>query len=207
MSFQSPSETEIIIIDDFFADPKRIRSAALALKYYRAPGNVAAAQSRTALFSRGVVDRFSKLVGSSITYDHKEANFGHFRLEVKSDRPRLLVHADHEDWAGLVHLSRPENIEGGTAFLTHKETGLTGPPTNAEAQMLGYEDAAAFDREVLLRDTLNPDAWQLSSLVPAVFNRLLLVRGSIYYHAPWGQFGDCFESGRLTQHFFFNIAK
>ncbi len=204
MTFRAPTIRDVIVVDSFYSSPETVRDTALRLRYYRAPGNVAAAQSRTPAFSRNVVNRFSELVACDVYFNHAEANFGHFRVELSSDQPRLLVHADREDWAALIHLSLPACIRGGTALLRHRATRLTGPPTDEEASSLGYANAADFDDRVLLRDTLDVHAWDMIGFVPARFNRLLLLRGSIFYHAPWGQFGDSFQTGRLTQHFFFN---
>ncbi|MEH2539196.1 DUF6445 family protein [Bradyrhizobium sp. AZCC 1699] len=206
MTTLPPTVRDVLVVDDFYSNAQAVRQLALRLEYFRADQSASAAcQTKQWFISPRLVEKFSELVGHEVIYDnYSGAAFGTFRLLREHDVGRMHVHADLHEWAGLVHLSLNENCRGGTGLFRHKETGLTGPPTDPEAKALGFRSAAAFEEEVLLHDTKVPSQWELTHFAAAKFNRLVLFRGSQFYHGYVNVFGKEREDARLTQNFFFN---
>lgn len=131
-----------------------------------------------------------------------EASFGEFRISLKSDLPRFksIFHADPYDISVVVNLRYPE-AKGeevqSTALYRHKQTGaIELPHSVAGARKFAW---------VINQDTLNRDAWEEIKSISFQDNTAFAYCPRIF-HAPADAFrGETFETGRLTQHFFFNI--
>jgi hypothetical protein len=199
-------EQKIIVLDGFYENPDAIRAWALSTGYksvgrYSFPGW----QSAKALHNETLMRRFAQIVGRPIQVDVDEFTFGGFRIVTRRTGQLTKVHADTAaDWAGLVYLTPDAPDDAGTGFFRHRSSGFERPPTDRQAQALGYADCADFTRAVVLRDSANPDAWELLEWVAPIYNRLILFRGCEFYHAPLGGAGDTVDTGRLSHNFFFN---
>ena len=196
---------DVIVVDNFYSEPQAIRKFALGVKYLRVPSyNVAAMQSVNAFFSDSTVKQIERCMGTRIYFNQQEAAFGKFRIMTKDDTARLHVHSDRHPWAGVLYLT-PDNLSrGGTGFFWHKESGFSGPPTNAEIATSSYIRSQEHFEEILVRDSLNLSCWEMFHLVPYKFNRLVLFRGSHFFHGTYKRFGCDAQTGRLTQNFFFS---
>lgn len=195
---------DLIVVDNFYRDAAAVRKIALSLPYVHVPTyNVAASQSIEAFASKGLVERFEKILGRRIYFDQEDAAFGKFRMMSKDATARLHIHNDRHAWAGIIYLTPDEHSRGGTGWFWHKETGFSGPPSpheiEASASVASQEE---FER-ILVRDSLDLERWEMFHFVPFKFNRVVLFRGSKHYHGTVKRFGESFQDGRLTQNFFF----
>jgi hypothetical protein len=197
---------QVIVVDDFFADPHRIRELALRTSYVDVrPLNYPGFQSVRSFASEALKEAFTSLTGEDLIIEPKRLTFGKFRIMLSTTGSRLQVHLDSAaDWTGLVYLNLPEQCRGGTGFYKHKETGLDRLPTIDEARRLGFNSSAEFDEKVIVPDTLKPGSWEQTMFVGMRFNRLVLFRGSELFHGHTVAWGDTIENGRLTQNFFFD---
>lgn len=197
---------DVIVVDDFYSNPHAIRDLALGLKYLRVPShNVAAMQSLDAFFSDSMVKQIETCVGGArIHFDQEEAAFGKFRLMTKEDTARLHVHYDRHPWAGVLYLTPDEMSRGGTGFFWHKESGLSGPPTDSEIKASSEVTSREHFEEMLVRDSLDLTCWEIFHFVPFKFNRLVLFQGSQFFHGTYKRFGNDAKTARLTQNFFFS---
>ncbi len=198
--------SDIIIVDDFYANPHIVRDHALNSKFnsgatYNYPGW----QSDVYFNASQIPKIISSLVGREIILDSERFTWGAFRIVTARTGSMTKVHADTGvDWAGMVYLTPDLPAGTGTGFYRHKETGLYGPPTPAIARKLGYANTTEFEKKVVRRDMADLNLWELDTMVAARFNRLVLFKGGRYYHAPMGGSGDDLETARLTQNFFFD---
>jgi hypothetical protein len=199
-------QSTLIVVDDFYANPDAVRRFALESKF----GSVGALnypgwQSEKTFHSDAVRGAFEKIIRKPIDIDDRRFTWGGFRA-ITADTGRVTkVHADSiVDWAAMVYLTPDAASSAGTGFFRHRETGLTGPPSDRQARALGYADADAFEREVVRRDMADFDKWELVSYIEPVYNRLVLFRGCELYHAPLGGRGSSPEDARITHNFFFN---
>lgn len=202
------SEDQYIIIDNFYSDPDVIRQFALEEKYASvAKLNYPGYQSHKVFHSESIQKAFEKAIGKEIIVDTDRFTFGGFRLITEETGKMPKVHADSIDWAGLIFLSKDAPLDAGVGIYRHKETGLIGPPTDAEARSLGYEDAAEFERELVYRDQADLSKWEIIFQVEPLYNRLVLFKGRELYHAPIKGFGTTPEDCRITHNFFFMEKK
>lgn len=100
------------------------------------------------------------------------------------------------EWSAMWYLNRPEHCTGGTSLLEHKETGLINNPTTQE------------EEEVWIRDTNNPDAWNVLEMCEMESNKLCLFPAHRIHRAePIGGFGTSAFDGRLVMTSFFDVGE
>lgn len=195
----------VIIVDDFYPEPERVRAAALALDYPppRPGQNHAGRNSATRLIVTGVDEAVSEIVGEPLVGNTRVAH-GRCRLAFAGDEGRFNVHVDEDTvWAGIVYLNLPEHCRGGTVLFRHRPSASDRAPiTPEELKRFGVarpEDAVA---RVLEDDANDPEKWQEMTTLPMRFNRLVLIR-PWFWHSAGPSFGDSPETARLIQLFFF----
>lgn len=114
---------------------------------------------------------------------------------------RAYIHSDREsgNYTCICYLTGHEE-ESGTAFFTHKRTGLREMPSFAEMQALGIFGEIKDD--MVSRD---PDKWVQTDYVRGAYNRALIFNAPLFHSRfPLEGIGDTHETGRLVwaSHFF-----
>jgi hypothetical protein len=198
--------SKVIIVDDFYARPEKVRARALTSDYANiAPTDYPGYASRLRLETEALQNLFADLVGSELHVDKGRFTWGGFRFITEESGKYPKVHADVAiDWAGMVYLTPNAPMSAGTAFYRHKETGFESPPTDRQARALGFSDASEFDDKIIRRDKADLSKWEQIACIEPVYNRLIIFRGGEFYHAPIGGCGSSPETARLIHVFFFN---
>lgn len=195
----------IIIVDDFLANPHKVREAALSLEYPTPekqmpyPGR----NSKGQLLINGLDEQFSRYVGERV---RPTPNTGHAqcRITLAGDKGRGAVHNDSSDWSGILYLTLPEHCEGGTNFYRHLPTGTERAPiTQEELDAMGYSSFKDVVDKIIAPDGTDPDKWERVLHVPMRFNRLVILRPWLWHNAGAG-FGDSLENGRLVHLLFYS---
>jgi hypothetical protein len=186
-----------LVIDDFYADPDRVRRRALRLKYQRPSGvNYPGVMAPTPDDIAPIMERFSELLGGiSIKCTRDQ---GAFRITTAADMAirTSLVHVDTPDFSAIIYLSRHANE--GTWFYRHKELGLE--------RVSEEENLRPEVRRAIETDTLNVDAWEPLYMIPMKFNRLVIFDGKYFHSGARRLSGATLAEGRMTQNFFFYHA-
>jgi len=199
-------KSKLIVVDDFYAHPDKVRAQALSSAYANIeetdyPGFA----SKMRLDAAMLRQRFGELIGAELNVDNARFTWGNFRFITEDTGSRSKVHADVAvDWAGMIYLTPDAPMRAGTGLFRHKETGLEAPPTNRQARALGFGNAQEFDDRVIRRDKADLSKWERTTEIEPRYNRLVLFRGSEFYHAPMGGVGHDPQTARLTHIFFFN---
>lgn len=95
------------------------------------------------------------------------------------------------DWSLMVYMNRPEHCRGGTALVRHRETGIA-------------ETDLSFG-EAWMRDTNDPEAWEVTHLAEMKPNRAFVFPARLMHCAqPLGGFGSTPEDMRLVLTGFFS---
>jgi hypothetical protein len=202
-------QDEFIVIDDFYKNPQAVRELAQSAEYAKKgelSKNVAGIESLLPYFSYKIVEKFENAIGAKIDVDLAHNAFGRFRLGLEKDTRRTRVHYDNTDWTAVIYLTEAPFCQGGTAFFRHKETGLISPPSAETLKKMGWTKET-FDRDLVMKDSLDGSKWEITKICPMKFNRCVLLRGAKYFHGSDQLFGSSFADGRLTQNFFFNEVK
>jgi hypothetical protein len=198
--------SKLIVVDDFYTHPEKVRARALTSAY----ANIEATDypgyaSKMRLDAKLLRQRFGELIGAELNVDNARFTWGNFRFITEETGARAKVHADVAvDWAGMVYLTPDAPPSAGTGFFRHKQTALEGPPSNRQARALGFSNAQEFDDLVIRPDKADLSKWERTMAIEPRYNRLILFRGSEFYHAPLGGMGHDPQTARLTHIFFFN---
>ncbi len=190
----------LLIVDDFYAEPLKVRQDALALGYPEVIGvrTFPGRNSDRPLVPQGFDQVIASLVGERIVSTTAAGAFHcHFRLTQAGESGRYHVHVDPSGlaWVGVIYLSLPADCAGGTSFYRHKALGLDRTPhERAQIEAVGVASVPAL----LQRDGPDLDAWEQLMTVPMRFNRAILYRPWLWHSAGPG-FGDRPENARLIQ--------
>ena len=177
---------ELIVIENFYPNPDKVRADALAADY-GVRGNFPGARSVGVLYE-GIKDKFEAIIGRPITFWPDGGYNGAFQW-VGADK-KSWIHRDLTDWSAVVFLTPNAPIDGGTKLFIHKETGISYRSTDEMEKVLNLDSA----RE---------EGWHCVDRVGNLYNRCVLFRGK-RSHISDRYFGDCLENGRLFQTFFFD---
>ena len=196
----------VIVIDDFYPDPHKLRETALALDYPPpVPGQTFPGRnSATRLLIDGMDRIVSQIVNEPMRGNLRNAH-GRFRMTLASDPAgRFNIHIDEDTvWAGIAYLTLPEQCQGGSVFYRHIPTGTDRAPIlPGDLAAFGADTPEDAVAKVLDPDSSDPSKWETIMTVPMRFNRLALFR-PWFWHAGTEAFGDDPENGRLIQVLFF----
>ena len=196
----------IVIIDDFYSNPDKIRQVALKADYpqpydnYTYPGR----NSEQNYYPLELHCQFERLLNRKLI---PSPNNGYFRISLKDDSYKQDIHVDpNYEFGAVCYLNTPEQCidEGGTSFWIHNKTKMEKCPTSTEmAKHFGYPSEHEAWWTTVYGEGLDRLKWTRYLLSPMKYNRVVLFRSDLW-HSHNYNFGDYFENGRLVQLFFFN---
>ena len=196
----------IIIIDDFYSEPEKVRQIALNSPYpspestYTYPGK----NSQDKYYPPELHNRFESILNRKLTPAQPN---GYFRLSLESDSYRQDVHVDPSwEFGAVCYLNSSEQCidEGGTSFWMHNKTKMERcPQTDQEAKHYGYSSAKEAWWTTVYGEGLDRSKWTRYLLSPMKYNRIVIFRADLW-HSHNYNFGNSLENGRLVQLFFFN---
>jgi hypothetical protein len=177
-------KTQLIIIDDFYIDPYKVRDFALT-QDFSVKGNYPGLRTKS-FFTEAIKKRIEGCIpnGGKITtpFDDNSYN-GAFQFATEKDK--TWIHADiYNRWAGVCYLTPDAPANAGTAIFRHKKSG----------------EIEYYKKEY---DGGDYSQWEQIDTVGNVFNRLVIYNGNLF-HASLNYFGTDKFTGRLFQTFFFN---
>ena len=199
--------TSMLIVDDFLEDPAAFRGQALALTYPEQQGAFPGRNSLQRMMLPGLDEEVSRLLAEPLRGITAGLSHGKCRVTMAADKGRARVHTDPSHWSGILYLSRPEDCRGGTQFFRHIRTQSDRAPVSAaELAAMGYASQDEAHADIIERDSLDENAWELTMEVPMRFNRLLLLRPWLW-HTAGPAFGDRLDNARLVYLMFFQVQR
>lgn len=185
----------LLVMDNFYKDPDKIREHALSLTYSENIKFYKGMRSNKQLLLPYVREEFMRLLHVDIV-DWLNQNANGIFQKTKDADP-LVYHSDSQDYAAAIYLTPDMPVSMGTSFWRSIRTGCRRPPNHP----LENRDIPASD--VYNPDTiLNSEAWELVDRVGSVYNRLVIWDAKLIHSAS--QYG---AMDRLVQLFFFNVKK
>jgi len=123
------SRVSLIVVDNFFDDPDSVRDLALSVPYnFIADYPGMRTKGINEIQSLQLKEKFGKILNQTITRwdmfdgDSKKHMNTCFQLCLKDDT--TWVHHDYTKWAAVAYLTPDADIDSGTGFFSHKETGI-----------------------------------------------------------------------------------
>jgi hypothetical protein len=180
-------KTNVIITDDFYSDPDRVRNFALSQEF-AVRGNFPGSRTRSFLdqSTKDAVQTIIWNAGGEVTNWFAEDGLtGSF--EIATARDRSWIHTDHfNTWAAICYLTPNAPASGGTGLFRHRATGAR------RASELNEE----YDAQDMTK-------WELYDVIANRYNRLAMYRADLF-HTSLDYFGSDLYTGRLFQLFFFS---
>lgn len=177
--------TSLVIIDDFYIDPDKVRDFALS-QPFDVVGNFPGKRTKPFLNEsiKDIINNHLAFAGGVSNWQEESGYTGAFQLTTALDR--TWIHTDeYNKWAGVCYLTPNAPHTGGTGLFRHKESGEYFRTTK------DYPEGYDYTK------------WDLIDVIGNKYNRLVLYRGDIF-HASLDYFGSCPKTGRLFQTFFFD---
>lgn len=188
MSSSFKALDKVIVKDDFYSDPEKVRNLALSKPYQQPPAGtprLAVTAICDDAEAKAMWDLLQPLVPKIEGNDVVGLQVL-FRYTLATAQKKIFCHVDGCSNAGIVYLSKPEHCAGGTSIYRHKPTG-----------------DEIYDKEHRqLYDFTDPSQWELLQQVEMVYNRLVMYPGQLFHAITPVFFGNSIENARLTQNVF-----
>jgi hypothetical protein len=189
----------IIVIDDFLADPEAVRQSALRAGF----GTWRPNKGDTGLaFYDGVSfwgDHATLFKALHKHLQHQLIPGSMFFRLTNPSMEHAIVHSDREygDYTAIVYLSEDidSNIESGTGFYKHRETGMIDLPPIAEL-MKNKESFEKLNKQIM---NASDTDWELYKFVEGKFNRCLVFDApKIHCRLPKTGYGTQEDNSRMV---------
>ena len=177
----------VIIVDDFYEDPDKIRKIALS-ENYNVIGNYPGGRTKS-FATDEIKKRFEMIVGKQIVYWPDEYN-GAYQITNKDHKS--WIHRDETNYSAIIYLTPNAPPNSGTVLYKHKASGLRYTSNSDEDSLLDS-------------NSQNMDAWEQLDVIGNVYNRCIIFNGK-HSHKSNVYFGDTKENSRLFQTFFFDTV-
>jgi hypothetical protein len=186
----APHPPQIVVVDDFYADPDLVRDFALRQPFAEDVRYFKGQRTLEPFRFPGIREHFRRLLRAQITRWDVPVN-GVFQMCTAADQ--LVYHADTQLYAGTVYLTPNAPPQSGTSFWRSR----AHPAVRRWPAELPYETVfptGHYDRT----------QFELVDIVGNVYNRLVLWDAHLL-HSASDYFGDRLENSRLFHLFFFDI--
>jgi hypothetical protein len=181
----------LIIIDNFYNDPDRVRNFALGQEF-GVRGNFPGTRTKPFFTDdvRAAIESNMQFAGKITNDCNADADTGYTgAFQIATAQDRTWIHADHNNmWAGVCYLTPDAPHTGGTGLYRYKDTGEHSKSGGAPYEGYDYTKWDLFDR------------------IGNRYNRLVIYRGDMF-HASLDYFGNNLQTGRLFQTFFFDTER
>ena len=177
----------VIIVDDFYEDPDKIRKIALS-ENYNVVGNYPGGRTKS-FATDEIKKRFETIVGKQIVYWPDGYN-GAYQITNKDHKS--WIHRDETNYSAIIYLTPNAPPNSGTILYKHKASGLRYTSNSDEDKLLDS-------------NSQNMDAWEQLDVIGNVYNRCIIFNGK-HSHKSNVYFGDTKENSRLFQTFFFDTV-
>ena len=192
----------LIVIDNFYDDPDKIREYALSLNY-QPPENHGAVGYRCESgrqIEDGTKELFEKLLHTTIPNgnNHGEWNYStNGCFQWCNAKTPIVYHCDSQKYAAIIYLTPDAPPNCGTSFFRHKKYKIR----NSEI----FSKSDWYQSDLNYKEPhLDKTPWEVVDNIGNVYNRLVIFDAQ-YIHAVTEYFGQDINNSRLFQLFFFNI--
>jgi len=191
----------LIVIDNFYENPDKIREYALSLNY-QPPENHGAVGYRCESgrkIQEGTKELFEKLLHATIPGGNKKGSWDYSTngcFQWCNAKTPIVYHSDEQQYAAIVYLTPNAPPNTGTSFFRHKKYKLR----NSEV----FSKSDWYQSDLNYKEPhLDKTQWETFDSIGNVYNRLVIFNAQ-YIHGVTEYFGEDINNSRLFQLFFFN---
>jgi hypothetical protein len=191
---------DIIVVDNFYADPDAVREFAMYNLQFEPSGYHKGQRSQSKYILEGTKERLEQIMGRNIiNWNHPNYANGVFQF-CTADQP-IVYHVDSQMYAAMVYLTPDAPVDTGTALYKSKVTGLRGFPQDGRGGEDYYLTFKGLSQDMNFYDRTQ---FEKVDDVGNIYNRLVIFNSS-NLHAATGYFGDAIENARFFHLFFFDV--
>lgn len=193
----SDIDRRILVSDNFYDDPLKVRDYALSQVYYDDEGYLGM-RTRKQFFFEGMKEKFEKLLNKKITkWEDYEMN-GRFQSNIAGTR--LVYHCDAQRYAAAIYLTPDAPYYTGTSFWAVKNynSGKLGTANSIRGAFHPKLDLA-FNQHTFV----DRSPYELVDTAGNIFNRLVIWDAKLI-HSASEYCGWDIPSSRLFHIFFFD---
>ena len=191
----------LIVIDNFYENPDKIREYALSLNY-QPPENHGAVGYRCESgrkIQEGTKELFEKLLHATIPGGNKKGSWDYSTngcFQWCNAKTSIVYHSDEQQYAAIVYLTPNAPPNTGTSFFRHKKYKLRNNEVFSKSDW--YQSDLNYKEP-----HLDKTQWETVDSIGNVYNRLVIFNAH-YIHGVTEYFGEDINNSRLFQLFFFN---
>jgi len=192
------SSPEIIVVDNFYKDPDKVRDYALTQKFVSKKECLKGERTLKSFIPSWIKETFERHIGRPIKeFTGPSGIFQYFTAE-----DRIVHRIDEQEYAAVIYLSPGAPLTTGFSNFKSKITGLTHSAIPKDTQR--FDSSVAEINQRSFKNNFY-DRHNLESVdcVANIYNRLVIYNSKAL-HASTGYFGSDKENSQLTHVFFFN---
>jgi glycosyltransferase involved in cell wall biosynthesis len=180
---------QILVVDDFYADPDAVRRLAIGSEFGATPAYHKGQRTTDTYRPDHVREALEALLDKRITKWDYGTN-GVFQFCTAEDQ--LVYHCDDQQYAAVVYLAPDAPPEAGSSFYRHRDT----------KRRSASQDPAVM-KALFSRGFYDRTQFEVVDVVGNIYNRLVVWNARLI-HAASAYFGQGLEDARLFQMFFFD---
>lgn len=199
LTLSRASRTDVIVVDNFYADPDEVRAFALKQEFFEQKEYYKGVRTQTRFATEQMKSFFEKALGRKVTKWEYPTN-GIFQHCVATEP--VVYHIDTQMYAAVIFLNPDAPLETGTDFFRSKSTGVRN-----ELEIPNFKNGKSKDQilsDIFAGGFYDRTKFERTDSVANIYNRLVIWNAKAI-HAAGGYFGTTKENSRLFQLFFFDI--
>ena len=188
----------LIVVDNFYKNPDLIRDYVMNNLTFQSTTASRGKRSNERFFVDGTKEELEKILGRKIlNWESDEYSNGIFQYCTSYDP--IVIHADIQQFAGVVYLTPDAPLETGTKTYRSKVTGKKRFEDS-------FEEGVEETFRGISEDFNYYDKTQFETVdeIANVYNRLVLWDAKAI-HSASDYFGDTINNARFFQLFFFDV--
>jgi len=194
---------DLIVVDDFYADPDLVREYAMNNLTFKPSGYHKGERSDGRYILDGTKEKLEEIIGKEIiNWNHGGYANGVFQF-CTADQP-IVYHVDQQMYAAMVYLTPDAPPNTGTSMYRSKVTGISSFP--GQETRMGQEYVDTFRGNSNEMNFYDGTHFEKIDDLGNVYNRLVIFNSS-QIHAATEYFGDAIDNARFFHMFFFDVAE
>jgi len=199
----NPTDKDVIVVDNFYADPDLVREYAMQNLEYTPSDYHKGQRSNSRFILDGTKEKLEEILGRKITNWNNGGYANGVFQYCTADQP-IVYHVDSQMYAAMVYLTPNAPAPTGTSMYRSKVTGINSFP--GQESRMGDEYFHTFKGTNADMNFYDGTLFEKIDDIGNVYNRLVIFNSS-QIHAATEYFGDAIDNSRFFHMFFFDIQQ
>lgn len=190
----------LLVVDNFYADPDLVRNYAINELSYEPSGYHKGRRSTDRFELNGTKEKLEEILGRGIkNWNHD--GYANCRFQYCTAEDPIVFHCDNQQFAGIVFLSPDAPLTSGTATYQSRVTKARRFNFDEFGNEIFNQTFKGYGNEVNFYDG---SSFDMVDRVANVYNRLVIWDAQTI-HAATQYYGSSINDSRFFQLFFFDV--